>query len=374
MSWLRTSIVATDGRGSSHSYSPVWGWTRAYPETTGYLIPTLLQYADLMQDDILREMAERCRRWLLDIQLPNGAWAGGMAGETRPSVFNTAMILWGVGAKTPPGHPHPLPRGGGGLALNNTCSPEAGCDSIPTHEKPAMRDARASPTGEKLGMEWLLSTLSPDGAWRNGAYIPGFVPSYYTYAVWSLLEAGARLGLPDVQEQMRTALCYYARRIQSDSTVADWGLKPGQWAFTHTIAYTLQGFWESALLLGEEDILEKTARCAEGLLAELDRSGHVAAGRYGPGWQGDYSFTCPVGNAQLSIFFRRLWEKTGAEKFERAAGFFLAEALRFQNLEKNPNCRGALPGSAPFWGPYLRWRYPNWGVKFLLDAMADKYR
>lgn len=317
LAWLRRSIEATGGQGSAHSYSPLFGWAKAYPETTGYLIPTLLRYAYLLHDDSLRDLAHSCRDWLLRIQLPNGAWAGGVAGGTKPSVFNTAMILWG----------------GAGAGA------------------------------------WLLSELSPDGAWRNGAYVPGFVPSYYTYAVWSLLETGARQGLAEVPERMRTALHFYARRFRPDGTVTDWGLKPGEWAFTHTIAYTLQGFLESALLLGEEEILDKTLHAAERLLVEFERTNRIA-GRYRPGWRGDYSFTCPVGNAQLSIFFRRVGEITGLEKFDRAADVFLSESLRFQSFGKNPNTHGALPGSAPFWGPYLRGRYPNWGVKFLLDAMA----
>ena len=341
-------METTGGQGSAHSYSPLFGWAKAYPETTGYLIPTLLRYAALLHDDSLRDLAHSCRDWLLRIQLPNGAWAGGMAGGTKPSVFNTAMILRGV---TPP--PAPPPTGRGGVAFETASS------------------TSPLPVGAGGGVAWLRSELSPDGAWRNGAYMPGFVPSYYTYAVWSLLEAGARLGLPDVQERMHTALHFYARRFRPDGTVTDWGLKPGDWAFTHTIAYTLQGFLESALLLGAEEVLEKTLHAAEGFWTEFDRSGRIA-GRYGPGWKGDYSFTCPVGNAQLSIFFRRVWETTGLEKFNRAADVFLSETLRFQNFGKNPNTRGALPGSAPFWGPYLRVRYPNWGVKFLLDALAAK--
>ncbi len=326
LSWLRRSIEATGGCGSAHSYSPLLGWAKAYPETTGYLIPTLLRYADLLHDESLYALALQCRNWLLGIQLPSGAWAGGLAGETRPSVFNTAMILRGI---------PPVEKGAG--------------------------DAVA----------WLLAGLSPDGAWRKDAYVPGFVPCYYTYAVWSVLEAGAARNHLGLQEKMRAALHFYAGRFQPDGTVLDWGLKPCRWAFTHTIGYTLQGFLESARLLGEQDILEKTIHAAEGLLTECRRTGH-AAGGYGANWQGDYSFTCPVGNAQLSIFFHRLWQTTGEEKFQQAGGDFLTEALRFQNFGKNPNTYGGLPGSAPFWGPYLRWRYPNWGAKFLLDALLPK--
>lgn len=327
MAWIRRSIASTGGRGSAHHYSPLWGWGSAYPETTGYLTPTLLHYADLLQDDSLRTLALQCRDWLLGTQLPCGAWNSGTAGGTQPSLFNTAMILWGT--------------------------------------TPSREAARA--------VAWLLSSLSPDGAWRNteSAYVPGFVPSYYTYAVWSVLEAGTALERTDVLEKMRSALHFYADRFQADGTIADWGLKPGSSAFTHTIAYTLQGFWESALLLGEPIILEKTVRSAEGLVAELERT-HRVAGRYGPGWRGDYSFTCPVGSAQLSIFFRRLGASTGEARYTRAAAFLLNETLRFQSVGKNANTHGALPGSVPFWGPYMRWKYPNWGAKFLLDALVPR--
>jgi len=389
LGWVRRSIETTGGNGSSHSFSPFFGWAKAYPETTGYLIPTLLRYADLYQDDSLRQLASQCRDWLLGIQLPCGAWAGGLAGGTKPSVFNTAMILWGV---APPPAPPPEGRGDVERTLANTTPPkERGGVSFATEHStsplpsgngestpPPMErgdvatEHSTSPLpsgGGAGGGAWLLSALSPDGAWRSGAYLPGFVPSYYTYAVWSMLEAGVALNLPEVQDRMRPALHYYAGRFRPDGTVQDWGLKPGNWAFTHTIAYTLQGFLESALLLGESNILEKTVQAADGLLQEFNNT-RRAAGRYGLAWRGDYSFTCPVGNAQLSIFYRRLWETTKDDEYARAADAFLSEALRFQNFDKNPNTHGALPGSAPFWGPYLRWRYPNWGVKFLLDALA----
>jgi len=209
--------------------------------------------------------------------------------------------------------------------------------------------------------------LESDGAWRQAAYMPGFVPTYYTRAVWGVLEANRHLQWPDVPEKMRGALRYYAERFQADGTLLHWGFRPGKSAFTHTIAYTLQGFLESALLLGEAAIVDRVVYAAEKLMVERKKAGRTA-GRYGAGWRGDYSFRCLTGNAQLSILFQRLWQITGEEKFRRAAEGFLNEIIDFQNLGKNPDTRGALPGSAPFWGPYLRFRYPNWGVKFFLDA------
>ncbi len=339
LNWLRRSIAVTGGQGSSHSYSPVWGWAKAYPETTGYLIPTLLRYAEINQDKSLQILAGQCQDWLCRIQFADGAFPAGMIGTKRPSVFNTAMILFGL---------------------------ENPVKKISAEEnKLAVKKTALSATN------WLMRQLDSNSVWRQAAYLPGFVPSYYSYAVWSVLKAGIALEHPDVLEKMRRALQYYAGRFQPDGTVADWGFRPGQAAFTHTIAYTLQGFLESALILRENVILEKCRQSADGLLAEINQAG-CTAGRYGAGWKGDYAFVCPTGNAQLSIFYFRLWETTGQEKYRQAAAAFLQETLGFQKLGKNRNTHGALPGSAPFRGPYLRFRYPNWGAKFFLDA-ADNF-
>ncbi len=339
LAWLRRSIEVTGGRGSSHSWSPLFGWAKAYPETTGYLIETLLDYAEIKQDDSLRDLASECANWLISIQMPSGAFPALLAGNREPSVFNTAQILFGF---APPARPI---RGGANVS--------------------------PSPHGEGWGgaaMDWLISTLESDFSWRKYAYVPDFTPSYYTRAVWGVLKANQILQSIEIQEKMRGALHFYAKRFLPNGAVRDWGFWPEKPAFTHTIAYTLEGFLECAVLLGEKEILEKTIASGERLLEIRQQTGRTA-GRYNEHWQGDFSFLCVAGNCQLSVFFYRLFELTGEGKFREAAQVFLAEILDFQNVGKNKNRCGALPGSAPMWGPYLRFRYPNWGLKFFLDAM-----
>ena len=111
LTWLRRSIEVTGGQGSSHSWSPLFGWQKAYPETTGYLIETLLDYAELKQDDSLRELSLQCANWLVSTQLPSGAFPGLLAGSKEPSVFNTAMILFGLARVNPTPDPSPERRG-----------------------------------------------------------------------------------------------------------------------------------------------------------------------------------------------------------------------------------------------------------------------
>lgn len=344
LAWTRRSIAATQGQGSAHSYSPIWGWARAYPETTGYLIETLLRYAKLTADDTLRQLAFQCGDWLCSVQLPSGAFSGGTAGGTRPSVFNTAQILFGL------------------LKL----------DAEILSEENAIQINPVSPyrTALKLALGWLMENLGQDGAWRTAAYVRGFVPSYYTRAVWGALVAAQHLRQNALLEQLRRALSFYSLRIRSDGTVADWGLRPGPWAFTHTLAYTYEGFWESALLLQDTVVQEQILQIGTAFLAQRDKAGRTA-GRYGAQWAADLSFQCPTGTAQLSVWYFRLWEHTGSARFRQASYELLTEALEAQWMKAGPNRYGALPGSTPLWGPYLRWRYPNWGVKFLLDALAN---
>ena len=367
LAWLRRSMEATGGQGSSHSWSPLFGWAKAYPETTGYLIETLLDYAELDKDESLRDLAYQCANWLVSIQLPNGAFPGLLAGNKEPSVFNTAMILFGLARVNPT--PNPSPEGRGDVERTATSSDVSS----------TVRSTSPLPSGEGSGVgltravSWLLSTLEPDFSWRKHAYIPGFTPSYYTRAVWGVLKANQILQSTETEYAMRQALHYYAQRLLPNGAVHDWGFQPGKPAFTHTMAYTLEGFLESAVLLNEKEIIDKKILAGDIFLTIREKAGGRTAGRYDEQWQGDYSFVCVTGNCQFSVFYHRLWEITREEKFLAAAFSFLAEILGFQRLGKNKNRFGALPGSAPLWGPYLRWRYPNWGVKFFLDAMLRVY-
>lgn len=331
--WLRRSFEATGYQGSAHSWHPLLGWGKAYPETTGYIIPTLLDYAVLHQDDSLRDLAFQAANWLKTIQLPSGAFAGLLVGNTRPSVFNTSQILFGL-----------------------------------------TRIVQADPSNEAVhkslenAVDWLLGVLASDGSWRQYSFVPGFIPAYYSRAVWGVLFANQVLDSAVVDDKMRQAIRFYTQRFLGENILHNWGFNPGRPAFTHTIAYTLEGFWESALQLNDTALLSDIQLIADDLL-HTKASNNKIAGAYRENWQGDYSLVCLTGNAQLSVFYHRLFDKTGDLKYHIASQDMLREILPHQCLQDSTNRYGALAGSAPFWGKYLPFRYPNWGAKFFLDAM-----
>jgi hypothetical protein len=48
--WLYTSQDVGQADGSAAAYNLVLGWQRSYPETTGYIIPTLYEYSQLTNE------------------------------------------------------------------------------------------------------------------------------------------------------------------------------------------------------------------------------------------------------------------------------------------------------------------------------------
>jgi len=89
---------STRDGGVARHYSLIDGWAASYPETTGYIIPTLIKYG---VERGMTEPVTRARRmldWLVSIQFPQGGFQGGMINQTPrvPVTFNTGQILTGL--------------------------------------------------------------------------------------------------------------------------------------------------------------------------------------------------------------------------------------------------------------------------------------
>lgn len=336
LSWLKRSIDVCGGDGSSayfsRTYKPIKGWAAAYPETTGYIIETLFDYSLLYNDESLRQSAIKQTDWICTLQFESGALPGGLIDNIpAPSIFNTGQMIFG------------LVR-----AFEET-----------QDEKYRKVFTRAA--------KWLVEVLEDDGSWSIGAYVKGFVPSYYTRVVWSVLLANKYMNDAGIRSSMIKAIQYYAGKIQKNQSVTDWSFKEGQKAFTHTIAYTIRGFLESALLLEDQDLLDKTRNLAKKIMQMRELKGSMA-GWYDSQWNGSYKFTCLTGNSQLSIILSKLYKIDNDIRYHNASLQIFGDVVDKQKLSGGKNKYGALSGSSPIWGRYLFMRYPNWAVKFYLEA------
>src|ERR1700675_3156548 len=64
--------------GVAAYYSLLTGYSESYPEVTGYIIPTLYDFGRLTGDPAARHAIYLATDWLLSLQMPSGAFPGGL--------------------------------------------------------------------------------------------------------------------------------------------------------------------------------------------------------------------------------------------------------------------------------------------------------
>lgn len=335
--WLLRS--ERPGGGSAAYYSPLVGWARAYPETTGYLIPTLLALRARGGDAGFEALALRCGRWLRSIRNEEGSWNAGLHPprfRPRPSVFNTGQVLKGM------------------MALWRW-----------TGEEEWLVYARE-------GADWVLEGLTPGGLWRSKDYRVRGTPSYYTEVLSAIIDVARETGNRTGVDRAWEALARIGSRIRENGAVEGWGFERGQKAFTHTIAYALHGMLESARLLEDPELAESVSPTVRRLLQEVEASEGQLPGAFDLDWRGDPTFICLTGNAQVALTFLRESSRTGDGRLLEGAVRLLEVVRTAQSLDhRRPGIRGAIPGSLPITGPYMRFRYPNWAAKYTADALLQ---
>jgi hypothetical protein len=342
--WLRRAQDATGDGGVSWSYHLRGGWAPSYPETTGYIIPTLLDLAATTGDDDFRHRAGRAVDFLAGVQLPDGAFPAGTLSEEprRPSVFNTGQIINGLTAW--------YQATGDERVLKMACA----------------------------GADWLIGVQDDDGAWRRFGY-QGYPVTYTAHASCWL----ADLGVLTSDQRYRSAAARHIEWVLGQRDPASgWFERSGfaeedhraHRSVTHTYAYTLWGVLHAGLALDRDDFVVAVRPSALSL-ANLILSAGWLPGVVDASWTGRSSYACLTGNAQMALVWMRLADLESDERLDRAAARALelvgdAQLLR----ESNPGIRGGIPGSDPIWGAYMHHTLPNWATKFYLDGLLAEGR
>jgi|SRR5271165_4236272 len=351
MRWI-LDAQRSDG-GIAAYYSLLTGYSASYPEVTGYIVPTLYDFAhrdfahrDLArgshhaQDDGAVAAAERATRWLLLLQTPEGAFPGGLQGAAvQPSVFNTGQILQG------------LVRA-----------------HLETKRPQTLQAALAS-------ADWLIQMQHPDGSWSgSGAYQNG-AHTYYSMVAWALAELSAHAELSVDQRYGLAAernLDWVLPHFRQSGWIEGINLR-GHPDYLHFIAYVLQGVLECAILRRRNDAIQTVEKSAWVLLRKFETNKYLP-GAYGPDFKDGQRFTCLTGNAQISCVWLRLFEVTGDLRYLNA-GLKMNEMLKQLILMRGPRgIAGGVTGSYPVWGRYQPLRYISWGCKFVADALLLEQR
>ena len=335
--WLcrAQDMSASHDGGVAKNYSFRHGWASSYPETTGYIIPTLCAYGDLAGDPSYAARARRMLDWLVSIQFETGAFQAGQVGakQLRPVTFNTGQILIGLAC---------------GVAR--------------------FGDAYRSPM--RKAADWLVQTQAEDGSWPHNqspmVAIAG-AKAYDTHVAWGLFEAarvepGAGYG----ETGLRNAR--WALTVQTESGWFDkCSIKNPATPATHTLGYALRGLLEANAYAPDDALLGAARRAADGMLGQLSPDGFLP-GRLDREWRPAARWSCLTGTVQNATNWMLLWRATGEARYLEAAFSANRYVRRTIAVDGDPDLRGAVKGSFPIDGAYDPWEYPNWAAKFALDS------
>ena len=345
VSWLVHAYNITGQKGFSAGFDLRRGWLTSYSETTGYIIPTFYRYAKLFNSSEAFEIATSAAHWLVSIQQNDGSIVDFVGHHKKPRprspvVFNTGQALFGL------------------LAAFRTTEDQAFLES-------AHRAAN-----------WITKKQLCDGLWLDAGFGATNPASYYTRVTWPLYLVGRETGDLKLIQSASRGLEAVLDHVKPNYSIRYWGFKPGGQAFTHTIAYSIEGMLEQGLLMGGIDSSPfKIARNIAIKTIDMFERDQRLAGSYDENWKGDFSYICIPGNCQLALIYMRLFTIDGDMHYKKAARAVLQPVLSKQLLSKGiPSfVRGTVHASwPPVFGKYMRWLYPNWAAKYLADALMFK--
>ena len=335
--WLCRAQDVRDGKADAGGVSAGWsfedGWLPSYPETSGYIVETFLEAAAVLDRPQLLDRARRIIDWELAIQQPDGAFPGHF-GEigSRPVVFNTGQIMHGMLA--------------GYVQMERADCLEAAV---------------------KAG-HWLARVQDADGCWRQFEH-RGVQHTYNTRATWALLATALVAGEPALKTAAIRNLEWAHAQQRPSGWFANNAFVADRLPFTHTIGYAIRGFLEAGALLGSDKYVDAALKAARAL-AGAQRANGWLAGTYDAEWTPGASYCCLTGVAQMSINWLRCMQLTESTEFEQPVRRALTYLKRRQRLsDRDDAARGAIAGSAPIWGAYSRFEFPNWAAKFFADAL-----
>jgi hypothetical protein len=325
--------------GVSRHFSLLNGWATSYPETTGYIVPTMIVYGQEAGSSDAIARARTMLGWLVGIQFPDGGFQGGMVHQVPrvPVTFNTGQILIGLAA---------------GAVLD------------PCYREPMRKAA-----------DWLVATQDADGCWRNHPtpFAAAGEKTYETHVALGLMDAAAVDGNRGYLEAALKQVDWALGNQAVNGWLAKCCLDDPMHPLTHTLGYALRGVVGAFLASRQERYLQAACLTADGLLTALRDDGALP-GLLDAQWRPAADWVCLTGISQIAHCWLLLYRETGHDKYRHAGLAANAFVRKTIVIDGPDDIRGGVKGSFPVNGSYGTWQYLNWACKFTIDANREEIR
>lgn len=336
--WLKTAQNASGSAGVSAFYDLLdKKWGLPYRETTGYIIPTFVNYAKISTDKEFLERAVNMGNW----EIENQDLGGGIGeimndGSLQLKIFNTGQVILGMCA---------------------------------LYDK--FNDKKHLETSIKAA-NWLLINQKDTGEWKK--FSNNGPKTFDSRVAWSLLEVYRRTGDQRYKTSAENHLKWVLGQQKKNGWFQNTGLSNLSRPWTHLIAYTISGLLECYIILKDEKFLKSALIPSEKILEYYKESGYnYLPGTFDQNWESKDKYSCLTGNAQMATIWIKLHKITGDKKFLDGAEKIIEQLKKLQIIKtNNANINGGLAGSHPISGEYAAYKLPNWVAKFFADALMLK--
>lgn len=339
-------LVKSQKHGVDNGYSRGFylyknGWDKSYIETTGYIIPTLLDVFTYSNDIKYKESALEAGKWLLSIQKNNGAFTD--IDNDIELVFDTGQVMYGLIAI---------------YELN-----DIDFDLKKQYEIAIIKSST-----------WLCNIQDEDGSWTKFGFNK-IAHSYYSRVASILYKAGVLLNNDKFKDSSTKHIKWVLNCQNKNGFFDKLKFNDKEDSLLHTIVYVLEGLYDYYMLSNDENVLKALLTNANKFKEINVNRDLLLCSQYDVDFNCINNERCITGLAQWSNLSFKLYELTHDKDY-----LFVAQKtlyyLKSKQFKSNDNLKGSLPGSVPFWGTYAPYSAINWGVKFYIDALLknDKYK
>lgn len=332
LSWVHRAQNASGNGGISARYNLRSGaWQAPYPETSGYLIPTLMRWSEEVSSKETSEVASRVGAFLLDLQEEDGSVncrRSGSEGSQGPAL----KIAFDLGA-----------------ILSGFC--ELG-----------RKDLKFLVGAERLA-NYLKSNQAADGSWPNHSYFPYF-GAHNSLTGLSLLRAGRLLGRRDLERCGVKTLESLSGHFKPNGFITGTSFTENSEdsSFIHPFCYAVEGF-QSAEDFGHD--FRNVYHAALWAIPQLMRQSALLPSHFNKDLKKKSRFSALTGTAQAALVLLRSDE---SELVGKGHQLFENLASTVDLYSNNDGVRGGIQSSWPIAGGYGRFTFNNWGAKYFLDC------
>ncbi len=341
INWLCTAQKTSNCDGVLALYNLLKKkWGEPYRETTGYIIPTFINYSKITGNKEFERRALAMGEWLFKEQLSDGAYGEKTKNSSiRKKVFNTGQIMLGL------------------------------CNlyDYTKEEKFLLTTIRSA--------NWLISIQEKDGRWEKDT--TKGAKTYHSRVAWPLLELYKRTGDIKFKVAAEKNLEWVLKQQNKNGWFENCSLSEPTKPWTHLIAYTIRGLIESSTLLQSEEIFEKGYEAASAMLSFYKKNKNndfdFLPGTFDAYWNSTDNYSCLTGDAQIAIIWLKIWNITNEKRFKNGANHMINQIKETQIINSpHEEIVGGIAGSYPYHGEYARFSMLNWATKFFIDALILK--